>query len=761
MRQWSLREQNRGASLIAVLVAIIFVMTIGGIVMSITTTNILMREAEASAKRNFYGAEDIVDEISAGMSNSAAVAMQASYNEILENYRTFLEDGTDMELKFRRSYMDRLIALFCDTTNAGRTGAMETQNGGEVVYQFGYYDVEKIAEMWRTVCAHGNSDPSDFTASGERDFLVTQNDNSATYTVDYEEGVFTLQNVNVVFTNAAGYQTNISTDIVFHTPALSFGSNSSVKNYMKYGLIADDSIIFTGVTNIAVNGSMYAGSNGIVVNHSNAVLKGSDIVTRGNIEIRPGSIVTIGDGSGRIWAEDILTTGSGDPSTITLDGNIYVADDLTLNGVPVNNPTDGSNRYNTVTLKGNYYGYNFREIYDTSTAVNNSDFSSAIVINGENSRLNMEGLNYLLLAGRTFISRGGSANNDIYLGESLSVRTNQLAYNVPASYVNEGVSPVRFIAEPGVDGIALYATSIGLTKAQVENRLNPAEPIAVYRYADGGIVRSRYYLNFKDEQSANDFFADFWTSNSTKTGAYASNYADAIKLDLGNMVYTLKGDVMYRNGTNFGVEKLTIDGSLWDPSGAYFDYADRLAVNYMALQMYLEDSHAGIDSSNIRFYSGNGFTRTIDKTVDPLVYNLIDMDRIKDDDVDKANVTVHAMSDGAAVIVEDTDAMLLTVGSGSATGIDKGIVIVTGNVQVQGSFTGVIISGGTIAFNINNASVTADEILVRRMFEEDLASDNSLFTQYFYDYDQPAERILGSAQVNKYMTYENWSRTEN
>ena len=51
--------------------------------------------------------------------------------------------------------------------------------------------------------------------------------------------------------------------------------------------------------------------------------------------------------------------------------------------------------------------------------------------------LDIKGLNYLLLAGRTFISRKLDASNeDILMGESISARTNQLAYYVPLEYVS-------------------------------------------------------------------------------------------------------------------------------------------------------------------------------------------------------------------------------------------------------------------------------------------------------------------------------------
>ena len=109
--------------------------------------------------------------------------------------------------------------------------------------------------------------------------------------------------------------------------------------------------------------------------------------------------------------------------SLNMNGNMYVADDLELAG-----------RGSSVTLQGNYYGYNFQKNYGAQDpdSAKKAEFSSAMMVNGKSSHLDIKGLNYLLLAGRTFISRKLDASNeDILMGESISARTNQLAYYVP------------------------------------------------------------------------------------------------------------------------------------------------------------------------------------------------------------------------------------------------------------------------------------------------------------------------------------------
>jgi hypothetical protein len=167
-----------------------------------------------------------------------------------------------------------------------------------------------------------------------------------------------------------------------------------------------------------------------------------------------------------------------------INGNTYVADDLELRGV-------GSK----VTLKGNYYGYNFQKNYGTSDTVSSdADFSSAMMVNGRTCNLNLKDLNYLMLAGRTFISRKTDAakNQDVLMGESISARTNQLAYYVPAEYVKNGT-----FDRSG------YAAHIGISDDTLQGYLNSSQPLVAYYFPEG----MYYYLNFKTEQDANDFFA--------------------------------------------------------------------------------------------------------------------------------------------------------------------------------------------------------------------------------------------------------------
>ena len=745
--RWSLKEHNEGASLIAVLTSILFVMTIAAIVLNVTVTNIRMRAVEEAEKRSFYSAEQVMDELSVNLNNSASMAMQKAYTEILANYSSLIEEGRDLQAEFTRRYMGNLTTLFWDQVNETRkeqkkkTKYNSIDEVEELVYVWGYYNQDIVANQM---------------PAGTEDFFVSS-DSEAYFSADYEEGIFTLHNVKIDYVDAQGYAAAISTDMVFHTPVMNFEGSYKVMNYMKFSLISDTQIKIFGSGNINVVGSAYAGHDGIQVYNSTASFVNGDFVTRGDIEVTSGSNAVFGDGGSRIWAENIVTSGDGAASTLIMDGNIYVADDLTLNG-----------KGSTVKLNGNYYGYNFLEKYDGTVSSSNAagaQFSSAIVINGQNCHLDMSGLDYLLLAGRTYLSRGKSFH-DVVLGESLSVRTNQLAYYIPEQYLDineDNPDIVSFTTTGAVE----YSQYTGVNN--IMSYLDSAAPIAVYSYRVNGNLARRYYLNFANEQKANDFFTSYWSSNSERLSNYGDSFADAIILS-NDLLYTLKGDLLTRDaGADFKEQHVEITPEYWNSkaenistgeAGIFYTFANQLAVNYKSLQTYLEDYSKYVDPSHVRFYNG----ADIDKSVQPLLDQLIDWSKIHDD---VENKTIYQYTN-YEIDKNGTDELLIVVTDNANNlpytikeGWQKGIIIATGDVNVERDFTGLIIARGKINVSSSaNVTVTSDELMVAGMFADDAQSGSPKFAHLFNDYGTLNESVIGVVRIDEYLTYENWRRTD-
>lgn len=741
MKKNSFHKDDRGASLLAVLILMVVVSAIAVVITKITIVNIQMKEVERGTKKNFYSADAIMDDLRTGAREQAETALENAYVDVLQHYVDYTSGGKNAQDVFKQNYMNGLEKYFADPM---KTKVDTTNDEGSVVYRVAGYDADKVKG-----CILDGTQQGCFVAPAD-----------PKYEIDYGAGTFTLKDVRVVYKDAQDYETSITTDLVFSTPDMNFSGQSQVKEFMKYALIADDQIN-VNASNVTVDGSVYAGVGGIVASgNGTGELKGRMILTRGDIVADMGSALKVGDGNSSIWAENLMTTGKS-AATLNVNGNMYVADDLALNA-----------KESKVTLQGNYYGYNFQKNYGAGdTVATDADFSSAIMINGKSSSLNIQNLKYLLLAGRTYISRGNnSSNTDIQMGESIAARTNQLAYYVSDKYVKtengEGVvlkwndaQNVTIGEKEYPIGESDYAASIHVDPVKLDGWLNHANPIVPYYYTNG----VNYYLNFKSQQDANEFYAAYYAGNTGKAGGLAGTYLDkdALIIDENNkMIMTLSGDIMYRTKPEemFQEKAVTIEPDNWkDSAGLLWDYCSKLAVSYKSLELGLKDSGQSVTSDQVRFSvtDENGHEK-IDKSIDPLFDKLIDRSALQEEIAKHKNpgdtgFTVYHPADDV-YLIDNTGVYDLP------TSITKGIVVATGSVKVSGNFEGLIISGGKVTFDAN-VQVKGNKLLVSNLFKEDQSRQAPLFSKFFRDCSgTAASNISGQLDLDSYINYDEWKK---
>lgn len=741
MKKNSFHKDDRGASLLAVLILMVVVSAIAVVITKITIVNIQMKEVERGTKKNFYSADAIMDDLRTGAREQAETALENAYVDVLQHYVDYTSGGKNAQDVFKQNYMNGLEKYFADPM---KTKVDTTNDEGSVVYRVAGYDADKVKG-----CILDGTQRGCFVAPAD-----------PKYEIDYGAGTFTLKDVRVVYKDAQDYETSITTDLVFSTPDMNFSGQSQVKEFMKYALIADDQIN-VNASNVTMDGSVYAGVGGIVASgNGTGELKGRMILTRGDIVADMGSKLTVGDGNSSIWAENLMTTGKS-AATLNVNGNMYVADDLALNATESN-----------VTLKGNYYGYNFQKNYGAGdTVATDADFSSAIMINGKSSSLNIQNLKYLLLAGRTFIARGNnSSNTDIQMGESIAARTNQLAYYVPERYVKvesgestllkwNDAQKVRIGEKEYPIGESDYAASIHVDPVKLDGWLNHANPIVPYYYTNG----VNYYLNFKSQQDANEFYAAYYAGNTSKAGGLAGTYLDkdALIIDEHNkMIMTLSGDIMYRTKPEemFQEKEVTIEPDNWkDSAGLLWDYCSKLAVSYKSLELGLKDFGQSVTPDQVRFSvtDENGHEK-IDKSIDPLFDKLIDRSALQEEIAKHKNP-----GDAGFTVYHPADDVYLIDNTGVydlPTSITKGIVVATGSVKVSGNFEGLIISGGKVTFDAN-VQVKGNKLLVSNLFKEDQSRKAPLFSKFFRDCSgTAASNISGQLDLDSYINYDEWKK---
>lgn len=742
MKKNSFHKDDRGASLLAVLILMVVVSAIAVVITKITIVNIQMKEVERGTKKNFYSADAIMDDLRTGAREQAETALENAYADVLQHYVDYTSGGKNAQDVFKQNYMNGLEKYFADPM---KTPVDTTNEQGNVVYRVAGYDADKVKG-----CILDGTQQGCFVAPAD-----------PKYEIDYGVGTFTLKDVRVVYKDAQDYETTITTDLVFSTPDMNFSGQSQVKEFMKYALIADDQIN-VNASNVTVDGSVYAGVGGIVASgNGTGELKGRMILTRGDIVADMGSKLTVGNGNSSIWAENLMTTGKS-AATLDVNGNMYVADDLALNA-----------KESKVTLQGNYYGYNFQKNYGVGdTVATDADFSSAIMINGKSSSLNIQNLKYLLLAGRTFIARGNnSSNTDIQMGESIAARTNQLAYYVPERYVkvesgestllkwNDAPQNVTIGEKEYPIGESDYAASIHVDLVKLDGWLNHANPIVPYYYTNG----VNYYLNFKSQQDANEFYAAYYAGNTGKAGGLAGTYLDkdALIIDEHNkMIMTLSGDIMYRTKPEemFQEKAVTIEPDNWkDSAGLLWDYCSKLAVSYKSLELGLKDFGQSVTPDQVRFSvtDENGHEK-IDKSIDPLFDKLIDRSALQEEIAKHKNP-----GDAGFTVYHPADDVYLIDNTGVydlPTSITKGIVVATGSVKVSGNFEGLIISGGKVTFDAN-VQVKGNKLLVSNLFKEDQSRKAPLFSKFFRDCSgTAASNISGQLDLDSYINYDEWKK---
>lgn len=741
MKKNSFHKDDRGASLLAVLILMVVVSAIAVVITKITIVNIQMKEVERGTKKNFYSADAIMDDLRTGAREQAETALENAYADVLQHYVDYTSGGKNAQDVFKQNYMNGLESYFADPM---KTPVDTTNEQGNVVYRVAGYDADKVKG-----CILDGTQQGCFVAPAD-----------PKYEIDYGTGTFTLKDVRVVYKDAQDYETTITTDLVFSTPDMNFSGQSQVQEFMKYALIADDQIN-VNASNVTVDGSVYAGVGGIVASgNGTGELKGRMILTRGDIVADMGSALKVGDGNSSIWAENLMTTGKS-AATLDVNGNMYVADDLALNA-----------KESKVTLQGNYYGYNFQKNYGAGdTVATDADFSSAIMINGKSSSLNIQNLKYLLLAGRTYISRGNnSSNTDIQMGESIAARTNQLAYYVPERYVKvesgestllkwNDAQKVRIGEKEYPIGESDYAASIHVDPVKLDGWLNHANPIVPYYYTNG----VNYYLNFKSQQDANEFYAAYYAGNTGKAGGLAGTYLDknALIIDEHNkVIMTLSGDIMYRTKPEemFQEKAVTIEPDNWkDSAGLLWDYCSKLAVSYKSLELGLKDFGQSVTPDQVRFSvtDENGHEK-IDKSIDPLFDKLIDRSALQEEIAKHKNP-----GDAGFTVYHPADDVYLIDNTGVydlPTSITKGIVVATGSVKVSGNFEGLIISGGKVTFDAN-VQVKGNKLLVSNLFKEDQSRKAPLFSKFFRDCSgTAASNISGQLDLDSYINYDEWKK---
>lgn len=475
--------------------------------------------------------------------------MSRAYIKVMETYNVDNDskDGVLEEIRqaaFEKGFLEELQ----------KSLQTSDQNGTQQVAQTGQYSMEHL-KTYVDLESKINQD---------KETLIVTNPEGKDPVLEVEEtkGML-LKNLKVIYVDPKGLASIIETDIRLGIPKVQFPTPSTLPDLMSMIVVAEGGIVCEGQqgSTTTITGSIYAGTidtdKETALKNENAtsiwtksgaslsITSGDKVVTAAEIKVDNGSKFSAASGV-NLWSRG-LRVNSADVEFL---GTTYFADDLTVE----------KGQRSTVTIQGDYYGYGYpstakKSLNYTQDAAagttdgrkydnaSDADLSSAIVINGRDTTLDLSGVNRLLLAGRNYVASSSVAsgsdtlNTDVMTGDSISVKGAQLAYLLPYSLLNldDGTAksnPMTMTAyndsglkDKSASEIVEWDTPVAawggktLREIGVDSN-NPVQ--TVFYNGQGGTVY--FYLNFSDDAKASAFMSDYYSQQQDKMDQYFSFY---------------------------------------------------------------------------------------------------------------------------------------------------------------------------------------------------------------------------------------------
>lgn len=536
------KRDDRGSSIVIVIIAMAMIGILASTLLWMSYMNYMIKIADIRNKASFYSAEEVVEQIMAGLQNTSSEAVGTAYKEVMANWDA-LETQEGRYNTFATTYFDVLVEQLEDPVKGT-----------------GYYDRDKLKDY---VDADIFNEASDTVGV---DVDAWENGNAVGETQAepkmemVNENSLILHNIYVSYTADDGRVSIVQTDICMDVPKLIFSQAGSIDKLYDYVLIGNEGLEVTGGSGtINAEGSIYAGTDannkgGILVNAAStlAIDEGKKVISKGNISVegpQAGFVVRdVPNEKNSVYAQSLILNSG----TISLDSNTYVANDLSLNGA-------GSK----VTLSQAYYGYG---ISSFNGLIGEPDIdsanSSAIIINGRNSTVDMTGIKKLLIAGRAYIGQSSTQAEaelkqqqieaglivpaqPVMMGESIAVKGNQIAYLVPAECIGilegetvVGQNPVSGDKEADM---AVYQSEYGTAFKEVDfSKL--VYKLGNKSLSDFGVADSQhirkvfvpyngdtlvYYYLVMDKANAERYFVQYYDFNANKEAidSYFNKYA--------------------------------------------------------------------------------------------------------------------------------------------------------------------------------------------------------------------------------------------
>lgn len=728
----------RGAALVYVIVAAAIIVLLGAATTATAYVNLRATQIQEKSDNNFYSADSIMNAIVSGLEADISKAYELAYTNIITNINTYT-DMDKAEEEFNTQFLNELDTLLNDSPENGGSSFSFMYSPSHIQ---GYVQELLPTDVAYTITALNGDNFLDITDTGA-----------------------VLRNLHVTYEDDTGYYDEITTDIRIDVPEFdpSFIEKSSVQIN---GIVIDDGLeigyedeyIDRG---IKINSNVYI--NERESDHSAILMRDKmyleiiapdEVIVGGQIETQEQASLTIKGSSDaltqiKFWTENF---DFGRYTTAELIGLIFVDDDLEING-----------SHSNITLSGEYYGYG--KDYE------NVDSSSAININGAKSQLDIRKLDMLVLGGSSYIATAdvaGLNNKDntdnIQTGESISVKSNQIAYLVDdkeftsadvANFVSNPMSYTQYSTMVSSNGGESKMFSRLLSKELSYKKADGtkwtyaafgAEIVPIYSNVgeDGEVY---LYLNFDDPDDAANYFVTAYKGNSLlsqRLRTYAAQYITSLQLNpessfLVNENYINTSIALYSSDNIPGFadglgyeqnkpdsttmeERLTVlENEYWgnhqeDGDGEKFKVMYSKLINENQVKRFITEATA---LSAYTDYNTNNKIIVIDN-----------------------GVILKGTSNAKAIVVDNAGKEAYELEDG------QGILIATGDVEIKGDWLGTIIVGGR-AYCTGGSSQTPIDLTF------DQTTVDSVLPLYFTTTSGGVETSM--SVLNLFIDYENMS----
>ena len=715
---WSQKRRNRGSSIVIVIIAMAMIGILATTLLWMSYINYKIKVNDIRNKNSFYSAEMVMEQIVAGLQKEASDSVAVAYQEVLSNWDE-LQSESNRYSSFASTYLDTLVKHLRDTDKGDGYYKRDILKG--------YVDTTVWDHVNQTAWDNGTDDTDETKKKPPVMELVNGNS-------------LILRNVFVSYMDEDRLSI-VNTDLRLDVPEIVFTQSGSIDELYNYILIGNQGISLKESSGqVTADGSIYAGTDdkgkgGITINKASTLA-----INNGRYVISKGEIDVIGPGAGLI-VRDVKETGSSvyaknldlQSGTISFDSKTYIANDLTLSG-------NGSK----ATLTKEYYGYGISTESGIGDSKTDQENSSAIIINGQNSTVNMSGVNTLMLAGRAYIGTNTTkkeldqnaeavANGDaakrnekaVLMGESITVKGGQIAYLVPTEclgvYNGETLIGQNPVTQDVATKIQTYKNDYGENFKEVDftravSRLGGLS-LSSFGVTDmdhirkvstqyvGGGTESKsltYYYLVMDAENAARYYQTYYRNGSNKEtiDQYFKKYATG-GIVLGDYTseqnsYTILGnalvsDVLSQSGVSLLASTATTSNTM--TTEEVYQKSGEIANVYKGLTTNLSED--GASASSLQ----NVFDSVIKKDI---------VTKNADGSETRETIQEYLIHNGTGSTMEFTtdDGLkgIITAGSYTLSSATSGasnirLIVSLGDITIDRNFTGLAIAKGTITIN--------------------------------------------------------------